>query len=242
MFDGRPGVESSSAGSEITPLFFELQMASFSRWIRESAIVRIVAGFILAALALWALSWFVTGPFKQYPASFDSSIRYAFRQMQSPMWATLFLTFTKLGSFIYLTIVGCAAGLMFIAFRAYRPVLLLMVTMAGQAALHHGFKWIVGRPRPPALISYPATETSSFPSGHAIGALCLYFVIAWGLTGLLENPAIKATVWIIAAIIVLLVALSRIYIGIHYPTDVLAGLIAGLVWTGAVLSIDRRPL
>jgi undecaprenyl-diphosphatase len=57
----------------------------------------------------------------------------------------------------------------------------------------------------------------------------------------LENPAIKAAIWICTSILVLLIALSRVYIGIHYPTDVVAGLAAAAIWTASVLSTDRRP-
>jgi hypothetical protein len=78
------------------------------RWFRESAVVRVVGGFILAGLVLWFAGWLVTGRFSAYPLAFDTSIRTAVRQMQSPMWATLFLTVTKLGSTVYLAIVGAA--------------------------------------------------------------------------------------------------------------------------------------
>jgi len=162
--------------------------------------------------------------------------------MQSPMWSSLFLTVTKLGSGISLTVIGCSAGIVFIALRWFRPVLLLILAMAGQAALHHGFKWLIARPRPPALINYKAIETFSFPSGHALSAACLYCAIAWIVTSQLENPAVKAVIWIATIIVVFLIGMSRVYIGVHYPTDVLAGFLAAVIWTFAVMSVDRRPL
>ncbi len=217
-------------------------MRSLNNWFRKSPLVRVVAGFILAALVLWASGWLVTGTYREYPLGFDNAIRTAIRQMRSPMWASLFLTFTKLGSTIYLIIVGCAAGIVFIFMRWFRPLLLLILVMSGQAVLHYGFKWLIARPRPSALINYPTTESFSYPSGHAIGALCLYFTIAWVVSSQLENPAVKALVWIGAAILVFLIGMSRVYIGIHYPTDVLAGFLAAMIWTAAVMSIDRKNL
>lgn len=217
-------------------------MQGLTHWLRESSLVRVIAGFALAALILAVLGWVVTGPLKSYPASFDTPIRYTMRQIQSPMWNTLFLTVTKLGSTIYLFIIGSVAGIIFIALRWFRPLLLLIVTMTGQAALHHGTKLLFARPRPPALINYPAVESFSFPSGHAVAALSLYFVIAWTVSTRLENPAMKAAIWICTVVLVFLIGMSRVYIGVHYPTDVLAGFLAALVWTVAVLSIDRRPL
>lgn len=217
-------------------------MPSLRHWFSESIIVRIVAGLALAAAILFAIGWLIKSPFKEYPAALDSSVRYALRQTQSPMWTALYLTVTKLGSTLYLSIVGCIAGLGFIVVRWFRPVLLLIIVMAGQAVLHHGFKWLFARPRPSALISYRTAEGSSFPSGHAIGAVCLYLAIAWIISVRLENPAAKFGIWIFAILLVFLIGMSRAYIGVHYPTDVVAGFLAGAVWTAAVMSSDRSEL
>lgn len=218
------------------------RMSSLSRWFRESALVRIVAGFLLAALVLAAFGWIVTGPYKSVLAGFDSNLRYTFRQIQSPMWTAVFLTLTRLGSTLYLIIVGCVAGLVFIYLRLFKSLALFITVMAGQAALHHGFKWLFVRPRPSALINYQTAEGSSFPSGHAIGALCLYAAIAWIITTRLENPAVKVGIWILAALLIFLIGTSRAYIGIHYPTDVLAGFIGAAIWTAAVMSTDPQPV
>jgi len=201
-----------------------------------------VGGFALAALVLAAFGWLVTGPYKGVVAGFDSNIRYAMRQIQSPMWTSVLLTVTKLGSTWGLVIIGSIAGIAFILLRWFRPLILFIVVMAGQVALHHGFKWLFARPRPPALINYPLAENFSFPSGHIIGALCLYGAIAWLVATRYENAAVKAGIAIFVVILILLIGLSRIYIGVHYPTDVVAGLIGAAVWTAAVMSADRRPL
>ena len=201
-----------------------------------------VCGFFAAALVLAFVGWLVTGRFKEYPRPFDSDVRAAIRQMRSPMWASLFLTVTKLGSTIYLWIVGSAAGIIFIYMRWFRPVLLLILVMSGQAALHYGFKWLIARPRPPALVDYKTMESFSYPSGHAVASVCLYFTIAWIITNRSETSAAKIGIWIFAAILVLLIGMSRVYIGVHYPTDVIAGFIAAAVWTTAVMSADRKQL
>ncbi len=164
-----------------------LHMGSLSHWLKTNPLVRIVAGFLLAALVLAALGWLVTGPYKGGIAGFDPSIRTAIRQMQSPMWTALFLTVTKFGSTLYLTIIGSMAGLIFILLRWFRPLMILIVVMVGQAALHHGFKWLIARPRPSSLISYREIESFSFPSGHAVASLCLYGTISWIVASRTEN-------------------------------------------------------
>ena len=217
-------------------------MGSMSLWLKKSPFVRIVAGFALAALVLAALGWLVTGPHNGLTAGSDGSIRAAIRQMQSPMWTSLFLTVTKLGSTLYLAIIGSVVGLIFILLRWFRPLLIFIVVMTGQAALHHGFKWLIARPRPSSLISYREIESFSFPSGHAVASLCLYGTIAWIVASRVESPAVKAATAMVAVILIFLIGMSRVYIGIHYPTDVLAGFLAAAIWTAAVMSTDRKVL
>src|SRR5687767_12052302 len=134
-------------------------MRSIRSWLRESPCVRIAIGFILAARYLAALGWVVTGPYREWAAPFVTSISYTMRQIQSPMWTTLFLAVTKLGSTIYLAIVGAVVGLVLIFSRLFRPLFFFIIAMLGQAALHHSFKWLFARPRPSNLILYRSPES-----------------------------------------------------------------------------------
>ena len=213
-----------------------------ARSFRDSVVVRIAAGFALAALVLGVFGWLVTDLYRGSAIPLDGSVRFAARQIQSPMWTALFLAVTKLGSTLYLAIIGGAAGIGFIILRWFRSLFIFIIAMLGQAALHHGFKWMFARPRPSALINYRAVESFSFPSGHTFASLCLYGMIAWIVTRQIENPAVTAAVWILTGILILLIAASRVYIGIHYPTDVLAALLAGSIWMAAVMSADHKSL
>ncbi len=217
-------------------------MRSIGRWLKASAFVRVVAGFALAALVLAAAGWIVTGPYRGSPAAFDASIRTAMRQMQSPMWTALFLAVTKLGSTLYLAIIGVVVGIIFIILRWFRSLFIFMVVMSGQGILDRGCKLLFARPRPSSLINYKAVESFSFPSGHAVASLCLYGTIAWIVASRLENSAAKAGTGLFAAVLIFLIGMSRVYIGVHYPTDVMAGFLAAAIWTAAVLSIDRKTL
>ncbi|MDI1242848.1 MAG: phosphatase PAP2 family protein [bacterium] len=214
-------------------------MHRLKTFLRRSPAVRILLGFILAAAALALLDWLVMGPGRSLTASFDGSIRSSIRQMHSPLWSSLFLNTTKLGSTIYLAVIGSVAGLLLIGYRFYRIFGLFVVAMVGQSILHNGAKFLVARPRPAAMLNYPAIESFSFPSGHALSSLCVYATLAWLATNRLENPAIKAVIWIATLTIVFLIGISRVYIGIHYPTDVLAGWLAAAIWTAAVVSCDK---
>jgi undecaprenyl-diphosphatase len=205
------------------------------------AAARLLLGFFVAAVVLAAAGWWVAGPWRAAPAAFDATLRGIARGTQSPLWTALFLTVTKFGSTLYLTVIGSIAGIVFIVRRWFRPLGLFIVAMAGQAALHHGFKWLFARPRPSPLIAYPAAESFSFPSGHALSAFCLYAAIAWIFASRLETPALKVGIWIFTIGFIFLIGASRVYIGVHYPTDVAAAFLAAAVWSTAVISADERP-
>jgi membrane-associated phospholipid phosphatase len=112
----------------------------------------------------------------------------------------------------------------------------------GQIALHHGFKYFIGRPRPEPIVAYAIDESYSFPSGHAIAGLVVYSAIAWLIANRL--PALSARIAIITAatLLVTTIGISRVYFGVHYLTDVLAGWIAGAIWTAAVMSGDESDV
>jgi undecaprenyl-diphosphatase len=91
-------------------------------------------------------------------------------------------------------------------------------------------------------MSYRDIDSTSFPSGHAVAALAMYGAIAWIVATRVDNAAAKFGIAAAAIILIFLVGMSRAYIGVHYPTDVVAGFVAAFIWTAVVMSLDRRPL
>lgn len=118
---------------------------------------------------------------------------------------------------------------------ANRSRLFLPLAVVGAALVGHALKLAFDRPRPDLfapLIDMPAD--ASFPSAHAMQVTA--FVIAW----LLWSGRIRQTAWLTSGIIViLLVGLSRIYLQVHYPSDVAFGMLCGLVW---VLLLHALPI
>jgi hypothetical protein len=116
------------------------------RWFLENAVVRVLRVYSgRGGAGLWGLAG--DGQFREYPLSFDTGVRTAMRQMQSPMWASLFLTVHK-PRFDNLSVDHRdRCGIIFVFMRWFRPLLLLMLVMSGQGALDHGFKWLIARPR-----------------------------------------------------------------------------------------------
>ncbi len=119
-----------------------------------------------------------------------------------------------------------------------RAAVLLMTTMAGAVILNFALKVSFERVRPDPFFDTPLPASYSFPSGHALYAACFYGVLAWLITARIENKSLRILIWLIAALLALLIGLSRIYLGVHYPSDVIAGFAAAIVWILTVILID----
>jgi membrane-associated phospholipid phosphatase len=116
------------------------------------------------------------------------------------------------------------------------PLLLMAVTSAGSAALAAVFKDVLGRPRPPAANAIAAAGGYGFPSGHALTAAAVLGILAVICAHWLPRRRAQAVVWPAAAMTAALIGVSRVYLGVHWITDVLGGWIFGIMWLAVVLT------
>ena len=139
-----------------------------------------------------------------------------------------------------LVAVGCLAWAL-VSRERWRPAL-LVGSMAASALLSTVLKVIIARPRPPiASMLVPGGETTpSFPSGHTIGAATLFLVAGYLVASRRPTPA-RVVGWSIAAALgVLVVGLSRLYLGYHFATDVLAAVALAVAVLGIAAIVDQR--
>ena len=208
-------------------------------------------GAALAALAVMAagllgfaavLEWLEDGPHR-----FDEAILLALRRPGAPgepigpEWLTLAAReVTALGSIPVLALLGLLALGYLLLDGRWRAVLLLAVSLPGglllNSALKHGFD----RPRPELVARLAEVQTASFPSGHAmlsaIGFLTLGALLAAGA----RRRRHRAYILTAAVLLTLLVGGSRVWLGVHWPTDVLAGWCLGAAWAmGCWLALRR---
>ncbi len=107
---------------------------------------------------------------------------------------------------------------------------LLLASFFGSWILNTVLKDIFDRPRPVVVSHLAAVATYSFPSGHAMSSVAAYGAIALLITRLEQRRAARLATWLLAALVILVIGASRIYLGVHYASDVLAGYAAGLAW------------
>jgi undecaprenyl-diphosphatase len=94
------------------------------------------------------------------------------------------------------------------------------------------------RDRPSPFFDTPLPSSYSFPSGHALCSLCFYGSLAWIYAAHVRSKLAQASMWLLSALLIFLIGLSRVYLGVHYPSDVLAGYAAAFVWFSAVIWAD----
>lgn len=167
----------------------------------------------------------------------DESILLWVNQFSSPVLDQVMLTITRLGDpdvVVPLT----SIGIIWLWWRwRWRIAAIFALTCVGGAVLSTVFKLLFGKARP-ALWSQLITETSySFPSGHALGSMVLY-----GFSAYLLVQRFHAQKWLIYGVATLLIGsigFSRIYLGVHWPTDVVAGYSIGFLWLSMCIGLFR---
>lgn len=138
--------------------------------------------------------------------------------------------FTALGGVGVLVLVVLGAlGYLLLA-RRYRAALLAAVAVPGGILLSTMMKAGFDRPRPDLVPHDSIVYTASFPSGHAMMSAVTYLTLAALLIRVQPELRLKAYILVVALLLTLLVGISRVYLGVHWPTDVLAGWTAGTAW------------
>ena len=149
--------------------------------------------------------------------------------------------FTALGGTGVLALMTAAAvGYLLLAARG-RTALLTLTAVAGGLLISTLLKSGFDRPRPDLVPYESVVYTASFPSGHSMMAAVTYLTLAAILTRVLAAPRLKAWALFVAVFVTLLVGVSRVYLGVHWPTDVLGGWAAGAAWA-AVCWLAARQL
>jgi undecaprenyl-diphosphatase len=137
---------------------------------------------------------------------------------------------TSLGGTAVITLAVAAIALYLVFIRKRHAVVLLAVAIAGGAAVDLALKGSFQRERPDVVPHLDTVASSSFPSGHSMLSAIVYLTLGALVARVTPGRLVKLYVISVAVAATLLVGVTRVYLGVHYPTDVLAGWTAGLVW------------
>jgi undecaprenyl-diphosphatase len=146
------------------------------------------------------------------------------------------LEITALGTGLVVMMIVVISALFLIATQHRFSAFLLLVASAGGIVLNAVLKSSFDRPRPQLFEWLTVPSSSSFPSGHAMSSAIVYFTVAYLIARLEKRRWMRTLTILSSLLLVLLISVSRLYLGVHYPSDVLAGVIIGLAWAGFCLA------
>jgi undecaprenyl-diphosphatase len=198
----------------------------------------LLLGLGTAIGALIFFGWLAEEALEGDARAFDDATRAAVHQLASPLLTAIMRGFSFVGSTIALS-----AGTIFVVIRFAmrkwkREAILFSLTMIGAGLLNITLKLAFKRPRPVPFFNLSPPETYSFPSGHSLTSAVFFGALAAILTARIKSRRVKAAIWIVSTAMFLLIGLSRIYLGVHYTTDVIAGFAAALIWILVVRFVE----
>lgn len=213
---------------------------------RLSVALGLAAGFTLSLGLLLLLLWFAGEVAEGESQRLDTAV-LLWIHSSFPAWLGLPMRLaTGLGYYWVVAPLALACGYAFYRRGLASSAVLLVVSTFGSVLLTTGLKAVYARPRPELFDSGYTASFYSFPSGHATVAVGFYGALALLLAFRFRGWR-RVAVLLSGALVVVLIGLSRLYLGVHYPTDVLAGYLSALLWlacVGAALKLYlylRRP-
>lgn len=166
----------------------------------------------------------------------DRTVIWLVRSFASPAFDKLMIWITALGTGYAYAVLAPPLALILWLLRRRRETVLLVLSLGGGIFLNNMLKHLFERARP-ELFKVVSAAGYSFPSGHAMVSLCFYGVLAYIICRTLGRLPIRIAVYGSTAILVTAIGVSRVYLGVHYPSDVLAGYLAGGMWLTFCVSL-----
>ncbi len=220
------------------------------RWIgTASSIARErVVPLALLAIAMLVLLFFkiasevIEGDTQAFDSEFLIWLRHA-TEGDGPIrnaLRTAMLDITALGNPTILILISAVAVGYLVAARRRAMAMLLVATLGAGTIAELGLKALFSRTRPDVVAHLVEVSSASFPSGHAMDSTMIYMTIAALIARTARDMAPRIYVLLVALCLSLSIGFSRLYLGVHYPTDVLAGWIAGSAWAAGSSILAAR--
>jgi undecaprenyl-diphosphatase len=226
-------------------------MGARRRWPRFRKLERHELGWLIAGLTVCLLLWgflaLASEVMEGDTTALDTKILVSLRKADDPSrpigpaWVeTALLDLTAIGGptvlgLVVLSVVG------FLALQGrYRTALVVLITAASGEVANVAMKNAFLRPRPTVVPHLRDVASTSFPSGHAMESAIIYLTLGAMLMRLAERRVTKLYCIGMAIFVTFLVGVSRVYLGVHYPTDVIGGWIFGFLWASLCWLVSQR--
>ena len=226
-------------------------MAAPARWRRFRTLERRELMLLMlgigVCLLLWGFLALASEVMEGDTTTLDTRILVALRKSDDPSrpigpsWVeNSLLDLTAIGGPTVLGLVVVAVVGFLVLQTRYHTAIVVLATAASGELVNYVLKNVFLRPRPDVVPHLRNVTTSSFPSGHAMESAIIYLTLGAMLMRLSERRITKVYSMGIAIALTLLVGISRVYLGVHYPTDVIAGWMFGFFWASLCWIVAKR--
>jgi undecaprenyl-diphosphatase len=210
-----------------------------ARFMREEYLgLYLTIGFLLSLAALWIFAG-VTEDVIHHDSltRFDLTLTTWIRAHSTPLGDRIFTVVSALGSPAAMGAIGAVGALLLLVRRKWLVLTAWVGAFAGAGLLTLILKNIIQRPRPVEATTFLYGMSFSFPSGHALGSLVGYGMLAYVIGSMwMESARERVRLAIATATLVLAIGVSRLYLGVHYFSDIVAGYAVGILWLSVCLS------
>lgn len=201
---------------------------------------RALGGLLLVTVAAWCGFTLVDAVTTGGTHSFDEAILLALRTTDpsQPVGGItveeIARDVTSLGGVVLVAAISIGAAVLLVLVGRARSAVFLLVAVVGGSLISEFLKGLFDRPRPELVSQEVEATSASFPSGHSMLAAVVYLTLATLLARVTPIRRLKTFYFVVAGLIVFAVGVSRVYLGVHWPTDVIAGWVLGAAWALAV--------
>ena len=222
------------------------RLSTLSRWCRQNVELTTLALLSLSVIALWTLAELADEVVEGTTRDLDRDILLLLRTPGDlsdpigPWWVEeMGRDLTALGGVAVLVLTTVVVSLFFLLRGRFSTTLYVLVTVGGGIVISSLAKEFFDRPRPDLVPHGSLVHTASFPSGHSMMAAVTYLTLGALIARAQMHRGMKIYTLTVAVLLTLLVGVSRVYMGVHWPTDVAAGWLAGGGWALLCLIVAR---
>ena len=198
-----------------------------------------VVGLLIAGFAIWVFAQIADEVVEKETTTTDTQILEAIRRLHTPLLDQSMVGITFLGQPSVLVVLSLSLGIWLLFQHRRSEATTLAIAAIGAAGLNYWLKELFARDRPALWDRVVDVRYYSFPSGHAMVSVVMYGLIGYLLAK--TFPRWRVLIFILTVLLVVAIGFSRLYLGVHWPTDIAAGYAAGLVWLIAcIYTLDWR--
>lgn len=187
-----------------------------------------IGGLLIAALAMWGFAQLADEVLEKETQSFDTQILLALRHLHTQLLDRVAIAITILGEPTLLLVICLSLAVVLAIGKRRSEATTLAIAASGAVGLNYWLKALFARDRPALWERVVDVSFQSFPSGHAMVSMVIYGLIGYLLAN--RFPRWRWAIVPLTIILITAIGMSRLYLGVHWPTDVIAGYTAGLVW------------